>query len=296
VYTDLFLDWSGELDGSWAACVNYMDGHLPYEPSAEHDQWGGETLRDLQSEMKDQVWEFNGGDRPWWQRRALEGLYDGTIHQMDSEIDRLVSALEDRGDLKDTLVVVTSDHGEGFGEPSRVRPGARVTAHGAGIHECLLHVPLIVKYPGQDHKETVGEPTSLTRFPDVVRSVVDDEWEIGTEFVPEDPVYASSHGLEEPMEERALKYVDDLWRFNGDALAIYEEGSEGLRKQLSWRWEYGAEIESVRATESYVSDKEFDPTPVNESFDALPDAGVKEDSGEEIAESTQKQLEDLGYM
>jgi arylsulfatase A-like enzyme len=157
VYADLFLDWEADRTGPWAACVNFMDAHLPYLPDREHDRWGGKKLRSLQDEMDDQVWEFNGGQRPWWQRKALEGLYDGTIHQMDAQVDRIVRELRARGELEDTLLVVTSDHGEGFGEPSRIRPNARVAAHGAGIHEVLCHVPLVVSGPGQS-EGAVADP------------------------------------------------------------------------------------------------------------------------------------------
>ena len=170
VYGDLFLDWEAEQSGPWAACVNFMDGHLPYLPDEEYDEWGGTKLRKLQDEMDDQVWEFNGGQRAWWQRKALEGLYDGTIRQMDAQLRRIVETLDDRGELENTLLVVTADHGEGFGEPSRIRPDARVAAHGAGIHEALQHVPLVVKRPGQSEGAVVEEPASLTEFPRVVRA------------------------------------------------------------------------------------------------------------------------------
>lgn len=296
VYTDLFLDWADDRDGPWAACINYMDGHLPYEPGDEHDRWGGSRLRDLQAEMSDQVWEFNGGKRPWWQRRALEGLYDGTIHQIDSDIRRLVGALKERGEYEDTLIVITSDHGEGFGEMSRVRPDARVTAHGAGIHECLLHVPLLVKRPGQSTGSRTGEVASLTKFPDAVRAVLNDRDDAGL-FVPDGPVFASSHGLEEPMEERALKHVDDLWRFNGPALAVYEDAEYGVRKYMSWRTEHGAEIRSVTAKESYIVSDEYGNEQANEVFADVKDVGVRTDAEQtDLDESTQRRLKDLGYI
>jgi arylsulfatase A-like enzyme len=166
VYADQFLNWEQRVDGPWAACVNFMDAHFPYEGGA-YDQWGGERLTRLQDSMDDQVWEFVGGQRPWWQREALEALYDGTIHQMDTQLRRLVETLERRGTLEDTLLVITSDHGECFGEYSHVQP-TRLAGHGPGIAEELVHVPLVVRDPATDGGNTVSAPASLTRFPSAV--------------------------------------------------------------------------------------------------------------------------------
>ncbi|MEZ3115641.1 sulfatase-like hydrolase/transferase [Halobaculum sp. MBLA0147] len=294
VYADLFLDWTAETDAPWAACVNFMDGHLPYEPDPEHDQWGGETLRELQDEMGDQVWEFNGGRRPWWQRRALEGLYDGTIHQMDTQLRRVIETLADRGELDDTLVVVTADHGEGFGEPSRVRPGARVAAHGAGIHEALLHVPLVVRPPGGTDGDRVESAATLTRFPTAVERLLADEWTRDV-FCPDGLVVASSHGLEEPMEERASRYCGDLWRFNGDARAVYSDDGDAVRKDVTWR----SEAATVRCWDAKTGRRveETDAAErVGSVFDERESLGVRTgDGGGPVDEATQRRLEDLGY-
>jgi arylsulfatase A-like enzyme len=293
VYGDLFLDWEAEQSEPWAACVNFMDGHLPYLPDEEYDQWGGTKLRKLQDEMDDQVWEFNGGQRPWWQRKALEGLYDGTIRQMDAELERIVGALRDQGALDDTLLVITSDHGEGFGEPSRIRPGARVAAHGAGIHEVLTHVPLVVRYPDTE-SDRVEETASLTEFPGVVRSAL--AGDLGTDaFVPDGPVLVSSHGLEEPMEERALRYTGDLHRFNGDCRAIYTGGGHDVTKSLSWR-EKQATIRVHTPTASYKTHDD-DESAVDEAFGQFPDLDIRlEHESTDIDSATEERLKDLGYM
>ncbi|MFB6137290.1 MAG: sulfatase [Halobacteriaceae archaeon] len=308
VYTDLLLDWADERDGPWAACVNYMDGHLPYLPADEHDLWGGDRLRDLQAEMDDQVWEFVGGQRPWWQRRALEGLYDGTIHQMDAELRRLVGALAERGTLEDTLLVVTSDHGEGFGELSRVRctrdsdrPNVRSSGHGDGLHEVLLHVPLVVKAPGQTGGERVDGVASLTQFPDAVRAAIGESSaptdaappDAASAFVPAEPVVASSHGQEEPMEERAREYTGDTYAFNGTARAVFEGAGQDVVKYLTWR-DRAATVRTPEAKCGYRTAAD-DGGRVDERFADIADRGVRTDEDGEIDEATQRRLADLGY-
>jgi arylsulfatase A-like enzyme len=293
VYGDLFLDWEAECEGPWAACVNFMDGHLPYLPDEEYDEWGGTKLRKLQDEMEDQVWEFNGGQRPWWQRKALEGLYDGTIRQMDAQIERIVRELEARGVLSDTLLVITSDHGEGFGEPSYVRPGARISGHGQGIHEALVHVPLLVKHPGQTTGSRIDDPATLTQFPASVRAAVDNR---EPQFVPDEPVVVYSDGLEEPMKERANKYCADITRFDGEASAVYDGSGTNVKKYISWR-DYDAIVRIRDAKIRYrLADEENGR--VVSRFDQLTDMDIRTDTDgvEEINTTTRQRLEDLGYV
>lgn len=294
-YTDLFLDWIDGEDGPWAACVNYMDAHHPYVPDDEYDEWGGSTLHDLQDDIEDVKWEFNGGQRPWWQRRALEGLYDGCIRQLDAELERLVGALAERGELDDTMIVVTSDHGEGFGDPSRVRPGARVASHSVAIHECLLHVPLVVKYPGQTEGDTVSDVVSLTDFPTAVETTLDGEHS-NEAFVTDGPVIATAHGLDAPVQERASAYVDDLTPFTATARAVYEGQGSAVRKYVTWRAE--KRTISVRDAQTAWVESTDDGGRVADVFADVTDTGVKGAgaSAAELSEQSRQQLEDLGYM
>lgn len=295
VYTDLFVDWIEERTGGWAACINYMDAHLPYEPAPEFDDWDDGTARKLQDDCADQVWQFNAGDKPVWQMCGFEALYDGAIRQIDHEIGRLIEALKSRGEFENTLLVVTSDHGEGFGEPSEVRPDAIITGHGAGIHELQLHVPLVVKYPGQTEPAQHDEPVSLTDFPTVVRDVLDGEWSTDS-FVTDGPVLASSHGLEEPMEDRASKFIDDLWLYNGDYRALYVDRGDRVEKQMTWRDDHGAVLDVFDAQVSRPR-TDRDPTDVAEAFDALSEAGIRESAEEmDVSAQTEQRLEDLGYV
>lgn len=70
-----------------------------------------------------------------------ERLYDGAIKYLDTQLGRLFDALRDRGDWEDTLVVITSDHGECLGEHG-------LLGHG-NLREPGVHVPLIVKPPAE---------------------------------------------------------------------------------------------------------------------------------------------------
>jgi arylsulfatase len=297
VYADLFLGWERERDSPWAACLNLMDAHIPYEPAPEFDRWGGPEARAIQDDLEDLEWVFLGGQEPWWKRRALEGLYDGAIAQIDAQIRRIVGALDDRSVLDDTLVVVTSDHGEGFGEPDEIRD-VRVAEHGVSIHEVVTHVPLLVKYPGQTEGATVDEPATLTRFPDAAMAAANGEGRPG-EFVPDGPVRVTAVGLNDALKGRAANHVDDLEPFTATARAVVEKRDGTVRKDITWR-DRTRRVEIRDAGTSYRVEAPADAvrSRVESAFADVADAGVRTSGAgvEGASDATRKRLEDLGYV
>jgi arylsulfatase len=293
LFADKFLNWADGRD-RWAACVNLMDAHMPYEPKEEFDIWGDKLLRKIESEAVDQ-WELHCGDALWWRRNARESLYDGAILQADTYVKRIIEGLDDRGVLDDTLVVVTADHGEGFGERSRIRP-TRVAGHNVSVHEVILHVPLVVKYPGQTKGETVESVATVTRFPDVVEEVLEED-SSPRGFVPDRPVVASSYRIadDESLKERALRHCDSLEDFDSVTKVVYEDG-DVVRKYVTWK-DRAATVEVRNAQDSYkVSDNGGEN--VKEAFDVMDVTGVTEE-GEGVTgvdEGTQERLEELGYL
>jgi len=233
-YIDAFLDWIDDGTGPWAACLNFMDTHLPYTPVPVFDEWGSDRLYWLQDSI-DNPWEFEAGRRPWSEWMAMERLYDGTIRQVDDQIEYLVRKLEKRGALDATCLVITGDHGEGFGEQSNVRPGTRIRAHGNGIvHEAVLHVPLIIKHPGQSTGERVSTPVSLTSLKRFLLDVPSKEER--ARYPTDRAVIASTRGLTPGKRKyRELSEVcDNIWRFTGTARVLYEDDSDGVRKHAHW--------------------------------------------------------------
>jgi arylsulfatase A-like enzyme len=67
--------------------------------------------------------------------------YDAEVHFADEELGRLVASLESAGRLDGTLVVVTSDHGEGLMQHGHME-------HGLHIYEEAVRVPLVFRWPG----------------------------------------------------------------------------------------------------------------------------------------------------
>jgi len=75
------------------------------------------------------------------ERTFIEGLYDAGVAQLDRDLRGLFEGLEERGVLQDMMIVITSDHGEGFGEHGKYLHD--------GFHSEVSHVPLIIVPPAR---------------------------------------------------------------------------------------------------------------------------------------------------
>jgi choline-sulfatase len=114
--TDAVLRWltvpPARSNGApWFMWIHYYDPHAPYEPPA-----------DLADRFRDEP-------------------YDGEIASVDRELARVLTAIEQRGELGKTIVLVTADHGESLGEHGE-------GAHGLFVYDATLRVPWIMAGPG----------------------------------------------------------------------------------------------------------------------------------------------------
>jgi arylsulfatase A-like enzyme len=105
------------------------------------------TERELETSYREPVlgaeqWAFTAGVAELSAARlaALELTYDASIAELDHYFEQLIAALERRGLLDETLVVLTSDHGELLGEH-------HLLDHQYSVHEPLLRVPLVLRHP-----------------------------------------------------------------------------------------------------------------------------------------------------
>jgi arylsulfatase A-like enzyme len=112
-----FLDWQrGVTDRPFFAFLNFFDAHAPY----------------LASESSRPLFSYN--------RLSSRDRYDAAIAWLDHVVGTLLASLQQRGVLDRTIVIVTSDHGEQFGEHGLIE-------HGNSLYLPLLNVPLLVRYP-----------------------------------------------------------------------------------------------------------------------------------------------------
>ena len=111
--------WIAEQHGPWFAWVHLYDPHMPWQ-----------------------------AEEPW--RSSVPDPYDAEIAAVDAQLARLFAAV----DPATTLIVVTSDHGEGLGEHGE-------QTHGVLVHEATLRVPLVVAGPGAGSGLVARQPVGL---------------------------------------------------------------------------------------------------------------------------------------
>lgn len=294
VYVDEFLDWIDSCSGPWAACVNLMDTHTPFEPTPEHDLWSDDAADRAREEIRNGEVPAPFTEAYWDHLEALEPLYDGTIRQADAAIERLVDALQDRGALDDTLLVITSDHGEGFGERSELESTVRLRHHSWGISEVLTHVPLVVRPPGGSDSRTVDRAATLTRFPTAVQAALGGSDPIEA-FVPEDAVVSSTYRIRSPGEELELPPAERK-KFFGPWQAVYRTADAGVVKYAR-RGDDAVEL-LIEDAQSAVCRAETDGGQVARTFDEFHDASVEVGaaSEREMTDDVEDRLADLGYL
>jgi arylsulfatase A-like enzyme len=144
--------------------VHIFDVHSDYRSRAEVERLFTERRSPVEGSSAQLMRLVGRGASPRAERaERLSRLYDAGIRQVDDELGRLFAALGSGERAADTLVVVTSDHGEEFGDHGSV-------LHGGTQHREILHVPLIMHGPGVPAGVRVSTPASLV---DVVPTVLD---------------------------------------------------------------------------------------------------------------------------
>jgi len=154
-----WLDGRTSKDKPWFVYLNYMEAHKPRVPSvksrrkiADDDtiRLGLATDLTLKSQLEYSYYlkEYSEAEL-----KAVEAVYDATLVDLDEATAALFEALRERGELENTIVVFTSDHGEALGEQ-------HLFGHRHGVYQTLVHVPLILSYPGVLDAGRVSERVS----------------------------------------------------------------------------------------------------------------------------------------
>ncbi len=138
--------------------VHTIDPHVPYIPPNKYlkmydvGPYNGPVKGSATAKLAEQIktHRVKLDDRD---KMRFEALYDGEISYHDDQLVHLQEKLADTGLLEDTLLIVTSDHGEEFFEHGMV-------GHGHSLYEELIHVPLLIRLPGSDARTPGDGPTT----------------------------------------------------------------------------------------------------------------------------------------
>ncbi len=131
--TDRSLAWISRQQGrKWFLWVHYLDPHGRYVEHPDHVSYGA----------------------------SEEDLYDGELAYTDLHLGRLLTELARLPGGERTVIVITSDHGDAFGEHGFIN-------HGQALYRELLHVPLIVHVPDNPPRLVGGAVSGIDAVPTI---------------------------------------------------------------------------------------------------------------------------------
>jgi arylsulfatase A-like enzyme len=136
------LRWIAQDDQRpFFAFLNYLDVHFAY---------GGPA----------------GYPKPAWDHGTTMDEYDAGVKYTDDFIGQLIHALDASAVLKNTIVLVTSDHGESLGDHG-------LSFHGAALYWDLVHVPLVIAWPGHVPEGVrISQPVANADIAKTILSIV----------------------------------------------------------------------------------------------------------------------------
>lgn len=154
--TDGAIEWieGRQSDTPFFMWLHYMDVHYPFDPPRQafddlpFDRPSNRRIVTLNGIMQERPDDLNTDDV-----RDLKRLYFAETRFVDKQVGRVINAIADAGELSDTIVAVTADHGEAFGEHSRF-------GHHVYPYDELIRVPLVIG-GGPVDSRTVDEQVQL---------------------------------------------------------------------------------------------------------------------------------------
>ncbi len=144
VTTDVALRWLGANSSSpFFLWVHFFDPHYPYSPPPPFDtMYDPNYTGSVDGGMSTihYIFSHNTGTLTEADVNHLQALYEGEISFADQQLGRLLDEVDRLGRTKDTIIVLTADHGESLGTAGR-------WFHGPRLNYTDIHVPLIIRFP-----------------------------------------------------------------------------------------------------------------------------------------------------
>ncbi len=190
-----FENWLDGLPGGGSpfyAFLHYIEAHNPLSPPRPYNVKypRGMNIERVRKVAHNPLVCFIE-DLPLTERERefIVDLYDAEIRYLDAIVGEVARMLRQRGLYDDTMIVITADHGEHFGEYG-------LWSHVASLYREVLHVPLIIKFPAGT--PCLGEVASCTQLVDIfptVMEVTGVDSEKGPETSGKSLVYRGAEGL-----------------------------------------------------------------------------------------------------
>ena len=212
------LDWTAAQPSPFFLFVNIMDAHRPYNLAPVPGVALGSVPQDetLLEQFYDATMPGTGPVDADLAARVTR-QYDSGIANGDDAFGRLLSGLKETGRFDNSLIILTSDHGEFLGEHGMVE-------HSKDIYQQTVWVPLAVKRPSQKTAQLHPSPVSLAQVPATA---------LQTARLPQPPKMAPPLGaattgfpvIAENYYARTWDYENAIWghRYRRIRTALIEE-------------------------------------------------------------------------
>lgn len=218
IATKMVADWIDEHADRGAPFflfVNYLEAHLPYSPPARIlDRLRvADAGSDRTFSIEQAVRYIAGrGQSTSVDMAHVRALYQAEIAYLDEQVGAVVSSLRAAGCLDNTILIITSDHGEHFGEHG-------LMGHEFSVSEALLRIPLTIRYPKVfDPGTTHAGPVSLVDILPTILSILSEAENqdaerfsgtcllnaVGDAAVQDRPILAEY--------ARPIKLINEFWR------------------------------------------------------------------------------------
>lgn len=200
------LSWLEQhRDARFFLYLHYMDPHFPYFPKNRHYSAGSELSKnDLDLLYK--LFHVKGS----WDVSddfiaTIKSRYDDEIRAVDDALEKLFAHLDETGWRDNTLIVITADHGEGFAEHGHFD-------HGHTLYQELLHVPLIVFFPGGKHAgKTVSDRVDLLDLAPTLYDYLDFEPQVPLEGLSLLPLIEGNNDAYLSQKKPYFAHVNPPW-------------------------------------------------------------------------------------
>lgn len=151
--------------------LHYVNPHAPYRPPPPYDTMFVDAAAESGPVLRPVRGTFFGGVHADWELPGKRlgyyvAQYDGEIATVDQEVGKVLDALASGPAAQNTMIVVSSDHGESLGEHDYYFD------HGADVFDPCLRIPLIVRMPGAPAGvRTAALASTLDFFPTILDAV-----------------------------------------------------------------------------------------------------------------------------
>ncbi|WP_226479851.1 sulfatase [Natrinema amylolyticum] len=199
-------------DGPFFAFANYMEAHRPYcAPKSYIEQYYPDDIDIDPDDVDLDPWAHILGvdEHTAAEIRAAKALYTAAIAYLDDQIELLLDEMDNAGIRENTIVVVTSDHGEAFGERGRLDHNC--------LYQPVTHVPLIIDHPGRGHSETTRPVSLRSLYPTLLHAAGIDDADGSSLFAHE----ATKEPVVSQYLDLHVKYLDR--RFETERVDPYRE-------------------------------------------------------------------------